>query len=218
MSFVTNPSINAENDVSSFVFSPGDALPGSVLADLRTDHAGETGAVCIYQGILKFTRDPELQAFAEHHMATEQSHLQHIESWLPKAHYSYLLPLWRLAGFMTGALPALVSARAVYVTIQAVETFVNHHYDDQIRALESKPALAKLHQILLECQDDEVAHRDQAAAALGQKKTGLLLHFWSGWLVPARGQRWQSVATFDDRSCGCKRFTEGLCLMTLTLS
>ena len=24
--------------------------PGSVIADLRTDHAGETGAVCIYQG------------------------------------------------------------------------------------------------------------------------------------------------------------------------
>ena len=179
MSFINNPSINAETNGSSFVFSPGDVLPGSVLADLRTDHAGETGAVCIYQGILKFTRDPELQAFAAHHMATERSHLRHIESWLPKAHYSYLLPLWRLAGFMTGALPALVSARAVYVTIQAVETFVNHHYDDQIRALKSMPALAKLRQILLECQDDEVAHRDQAAAALGQKKTGLLLYFWS---------------------------------------
>ena len=179
MSFINNPSINAETNGSSFVFSPGDNLPDSVLADLRTDHAGETGAVFIYQEILKVTRDPELQAFAQLHMATEQSHLRHIESWLPKAHYSYLLPLWRLAGFLTGALPALVSARAVYVTIQAVETFVNHHYDDQIRSLESKPSLAKLHQILLECQDDEVAHRDQAAAALGQKKTGLLLHFWS---------------------------------------
>lgn len=179
MSFVTNPSINAETNGSSFVYSPGDVLPDSVLADLRTDHAGETGAVCIYQGILKFTRDPELQAFAAHHMTTERSHLQHIESWLPKAQYSYLLPLWRLAGFLTGALPALVSARAVYVTIQAVETFVNQHYDDQVRALESMPALAKLRQVLLECQNDEVAHRDQAAAALGQEKTGLLLRFWS---------------------------------------
>jgi len=179
MSFIHKPSINVETDVSSFILSPGDALPASVLADLRTDHAGETGAVFIYLGILQFTRNQALRVFAEHHLATEQSHLRHIESWLPKAHYSYLLPLWRLAGFMTGALPALVSARAVYVTIQAVETFVNHHYDDQIRALESKLALAKLRQILLECQDDEVAHRDQAAAALGQKKTGLLLHFWS---------------------------------------
>jgi ubiquinone biosynthesis monooxygenase Coq7 len=179
MSFINNPSINAENDASTFVLSPGDVLPDSVLADLRTDHAGETGAVFIYLGILQFTRNPALRVFAEHHMATEQSHLRHIESWLPKAQYSYLLPLWRLAGFMTGALPALVGPRAVYVTIQAVETFVNQHYDDQVRALASMPALVKLRQVLLECQDDEVAHRDQAAAALEQKKNGLLLHCWS---------------------------------------
>jgi ubiquinone biosynthesis monooxygenase Coq7 len=179
MSFVNNQSINAETNGSSFVFSPGDTLPNSVLADLRTDHAGETGAVFIYLGILQFTRNPALRVFAEHHLVTEQSHLRHIESWLPKAHYSRLLPLWRLAGFITGALPALISARAVYVTIQSVETFVNQHYDDQVRSLESKPALAELRQILLECQSDEVAHRDQAAAALGQKKTGVLLRFWS---------------------------------------
>jgi ubiquinone biosynthesis monooxygenase Coq7 len=179
MNFVNNQSINAETNGSSFVFSPGDTLPNSVLADLRTDHAGETGAVFIYLGILQFTRNPALRVFAEHHLVTEQSHLRHIESWLPKAHYSRLLPLWRLAGFITGALPALISARAVYVTIQSVETFVNQHYDDQVRSLESKPALAELRQILLECQSDEVAHRDQAAAALGQKKTGVLLRFWS---------------------------------------
>lgn len=167
MSFIHKPSINVETDVSSFILSPGDALPASVLADLRTDHAGETGAVFIYLGILQFTRNQALRVFAEHHLATEQSHLRHIESWLPKAQYSYLLPLWRLAGFLTGALPALVGPRAVYVTIQAVETFVNQHYDDQVRALESMPALAKLRQVLLECQNDEVAHRDQAAAALG---------------------------------------------------
>ena len=179
MSFINNPSINAENDASTIVLSPGDVLPDSVLADLRTDHAGETGAVFIYLGILQFTRNPALRVFAEHHLATEQLHLRYIESWLPKAQYSYLLPLWRLAGFMTGALPALVGPRAVYVTIQAVETFVNQHYDDQVRALASMPALVKLRKVLLECQDDEVAHRDQAAAALEQKKTGLLLQFWS---------------------------------------
>jgi len=179
MSFINYPNINAETNGSSFVLSPGDALPSSVLADLRTDHAGETGAVFIYRGILQFTSDPTLLAFAEQHMTTEQSHLQLIESWLPKAHYSHLLPLWRLAGFLTGALPALVSSHAVYATIKAVETFVNHHYDDQVRSLESKPALDKLRQIMIECQADEVAHRDQAAAALGVKKIGLLLGLWS---------------------------------------
>ena len=112
-------------------------------------------------------------------MATEQSHLLYLESCLPKAHYSSLLTLWRLAGFMTGALLALVSVRAFYVTIQAVETFVNQHYYDQVRASESELRLAKLRQVLLDCQSDVVAHRDHLSAALGQRKTGLLLQFWS---------------------------------------
>lgn len=32
-------------------------LPASLVADLRSDHAGETGAVVIYRGILAVTRD-----------------------------------------------------------------------------------------------------------------------------------------------------------------
>ena len=94
------------------LLSPGDLLPDWVLADLRTDHAGELGAVCIYQGVLRFARDPALQAFAQHHLNTEQKHLRLIEAWLPKAHYSRLLPVWRLAGLLTGALPALFGTRA----------------------------------------------------------------------------------------------------------
>lgn len=61
-----------------------DQLPAEVLADLRTDHAGETGAVCIYRGVLRFARDPALRAFAQRHLATEQVHLQQMEAWLPK--------------------------------------------------------------------------------------------------------------------------------------
>ena len=45
--------------------APGDILPEWVFAHLRTDHAGEVGAVCIYQSVLQFARDPKLRAFAE---------------------------------------------------------------------------------------------------------------------------------------------------------
>ena len=149
-----------------------------VFADLRTDHAGEVGAVFIYQGVLKFARDPMLRAFAEHHLVTEQKHLRLIAGWLPKSEYSRLLPLWRLAGFLTGALPALFGSKAVYATIEAVETFVNQHYEDQIRALDSQPELSDLRQTLLDCQADEVAHRDEAAAALGSTRPNLVLRVW----------------------------------------
>lgn len=160
------------------LLSPGDLLPDWVLADLRTDHAGELGAVCIYQGVLRFARDPALQAFALHHLNTEQKHLRLIEAWLPKAHYSRLLPVWRLAGFLTGALPALFGPGAVYATIEAVETFVDHHYGEQVRALASQPNLIALRETLLDCQADEVAHRDEAAAARGSDRPIMVLRVW----------------------------------------
>lgn len=169
----------AQSVSASRVFlAPGDILPGWVLADLRTDHAGEVGAVCIYQGVLKFTRDPLLRAFAEHHLATEQKHLRLISAWLPADHHSRLLPLWRLAGFLTGALPALFGPKAVYATIEAVETFVNHHYEEQILAMASRIELSDLRQTLLNCQADEVAHRDEAAAARGLSNSGWVLRAW----------------------------------------
>ena len=157
---------------------PGNKLPAWVFADLRTDHAGEIGAVCIYQGVLQFAHDPALRAFAQHHFTTEQKHLRLISAWLPSARRSRLLPLWRLAGFLTGALPALFGPRAVYATIEAVETFVDRHYEEQIRALALQPGLSDLRQTLLDCQADEVAHRDEAAAARGPTRPGVMLRAW----------------------------------------
>ena len=156
----------------------GAHLHPQVLADLVTDHAGEVGAVCIYQGVLRITRDPALRAFAQRHLATEQNHLRQIETWLPPDHYSHLLPVWRLAGFLTGALPALLGPRAVYATIETVETFVERHYEEQIRALASKPALSELRETLLNCQADEVTHRDEATVARGPGKPGIALRAW----------------------------------------
>ncbi len=158
------------------------ALPQQVVSDLRTDHAGETGAVCIYRGVLRFSPDPELRAFAQRHLATEQAHLLLVESWLPAKQRSHLLPVWRLAGFLTGALPALFGPRAVYATIEAVETFVHQHYDEQVRRLAAFPALATLRQTLLNCQGDEAAHRNEAAAARGPGQPSVLLRAWC-WMV-----------------------------------
>ena len=53
---------------------------------------------------------------------------------LPR-HRSRLLPLWRTAGWLTGALPAWVGPRAVYATIEAVATFVDQHYAEQIESI-----------------------------------------------------------------------------------
>lgn len=153
-------------------------IPAHITADLRTDHAGETGAIAIYQGVLGMTRDPELRMFAQRHLATERQHLREIEAWLPPGQRSRLLAFWRLAGFVTGALPALCGAKAVYATVEAVETFVDRHYEAQIRTLSTQPTLRQLRQTLLACQADERVHREEAASAQGPRHPGSALRAW----------------------------------------
>jgi len=153
-------------------------LPATVLADLRTNHAGEVGAVHIYLGVLFFARDPALRAFAAQHLTTERSHLRAIELWLPSSQYSRLLPVWRLAGFLTGAVPALMGPKVVYATIEAVETFVHRHYGEQIRTLASIPSLELLRLTLLNCQIDEETHRKEAIIQFGGARRGIFLRAW----------------------------------------
>lgn len=153
------------------------AWPKALARELRSDHAGETGAVMIYRGILAVSRDAEVRRFAEHHLATELEHLRLIE---PHAPRSVLLPLWKLSGWLTGALPALFGASAVYATIEAVETFVDHHYAQQLVLIDQLDPSARderlqtLRTLLQRCQMDEVAHRDDAASRLAQRPSSAL--------------------------------------------
>jgi ubiquinone biosynthesis monooxygenase Coq7 len=146
-------------------------------SELRSDHAGETGAVSIYRGIEAVARwrgNRELLAFAHQHGQTEAEHLALVETCLPVAMRSALLGPWRMAGWLTGALPALFGAQAVYATIAAVETFVDHHYQQQIDHLERHGGPDGLLELLLKCQADEQHHRDEAAALAGPSRHWLL--------------------------------------------
>ena len=148
-------------------------IPPDMLPALRSDHAGETGAVYIYRGILAVTRAPDVRSFACHHLATEQRHLEteqrHLEimsQLLPREQHSRLLSLWRLAGWLTGMLPALFGPLAVYRTIDAVESFVDRHYEEQIELLRVRSSHQALRTLLQSCRDDELLHRDEARSHL----------------------------------------------------
>ncbi len=178
-------------------------FPLELMRELRSDHAGETGAVMIYRGIIAVTRDPVLREFALHHLNTEQRHLELVNEVLSARWRSRLLPLWRLSGWLTGALPACFGPRTVYATIEAVETFVDHHYAAQITMIdallehvalkndrhvavpaldpERRADLQRLRALLEQCRQDEVAHRDDAAARWDHRRSGFL-NAWR-WLV-----------------------------------
>ena len=152
-------------------------LPRWLQQELRSDHAGEFGAVMIYRGILAISRDANVREFAALHLQTEQKHLTLMEEIVPVAGRTWLLPLWRVMGWLTGALPALFGRQAVFATIEAVETFVDHHYEQQILRLMPEGEHGPLRQVLLDCQADEVSHRDEAAS-LALPKRNVMLRLW----------------------------------------
>ena len=159
-------------------------LSSYLVRELRSDHAGETGAFYIYKGIgavAHWRGDVELLNFAKAHGATEANHLTEIIHWLPASQKSLLLGPWRLAGWLTGALPALFCRRAVYATIAAVETFVDHHYQQQIDHLHEFGGPEGLLPLLIQCQADEQHHRDESAALAGQS-LGVFISAWC-WTV-----------------------------------
>ena len=148
-----------------------------LLRELRSDHAGETGAVSIYRGIEAVASRrgwTDLLAFARRHGETESEHLRLIEEWLSPQSRSRLLGPWRIAGWLTGALPALFGPRAVYATIAAVETFVDHHYQQQIDYIDLHGGPEGLVELLNQCQREECHHRDEAAMLAGAPTDGAL--------------------------------------------
>jgi len=169
-----------------------DALPSWLLAELRSDHAGETGAVQIYRGIQMVSRDTAVRDFASRHMTTEARHLQLMEQLVPPGRRSRLLPLWRIAGWLTGALPALFGPRAVYITVDAVESFVDAHYAAQIAALDADGPHAALRQRLLECRAEELSHRDEARESTGAP-AGLIGRIWR-WVVDTGSKAGVAIA------------------------
>jgi demethoxyubiquinone hydroxylase (CLK1/Coq7/Cat5 family)/predicted DCC family thiol-disulfide oxidoreductase YuxK len=111
------------------------AVPVPMIPAIRSDHAGETGAVWIYRVMLALSRDRRLRPMLEEHAEQERQHLAAMNELLPWRQRSWLLPLWRVAGATTGAVAALGGRRWILATIAAVERFVDRHYEEQIEQL-----------------------------------------------------------------------------------
>lgn len=166
-------------------------LPSWLVTELRTNQAGEYGAVRIYEGALvglklRKTDDRQAVKFLEEHKSNEYAHLQIMNALTTEtASSTSLLPLWHLAGFATGLLPALFGGkRAVYHTIVAVETFVEEHYQEQIQRLNESTHKTMV-KCLSECCEDEVKHRREAEQALlseydtENRQAGSMLRAWT---------------------------------------
>ena len=154
-------------------------MPPWLIRDLRSDHAGETGAVAIYHGILAISRDPEIVNFAQNHLSVERDHLELMNRLLPYTRQSKLIFFWQIAGFLTGYLPAIFGSSSVFRTIEAVEKFVYSHYTLQIDRLKLENIHEEIMQNLETCRNDERHHRDDARRRF-TRPAGLAISIWVG--------------------------------------
>ena len=149
---------------------PGDGDAGELVERIvRVDHAGEYGAVRIYEGQLRILgRRPDAAVIRE--MAEkEREHLATFEQMLPERRVrpTLLQPLWHVAGFALGAASALLGRRAAMACTVAVEEVIDAHYAKQAEALgEDEPELKAICQ---RYRDDELEHRDTALAHGAEK-------------------------------------------------
>jgi ubiquinone biosynthesis monooxygenase Coq7 len=133
---------------------------------IRVDHAGELGAKWIYEGQLRWIKDPKVKAEIQHMYEQEQAHLDYFETMIRQRNVrpTALMPLWKWVGRTVGAASAVLGSKAAMACTEAVEDVIDHHYAEQIHQLETHhPEEIELINSLKTFREDECNHRDAAA-------------------------------------------------------
>jgi ubiquinone biosynthesis monooxygenase Coq7 len=156
--------------MSSSTTPRGGRMPGDLTREqlvdriLRVDHAGEYGAVRIYEGQLavlgRTAVGPVIREMAE----KEREHLATFNELLPRrrARPSLLQPVWHLAGFVLGASTAMLGPKAAMACTVAVEEVIDEHYARQVAELGEDEA--ELRDICERYRQEEVEHGATALA------------------------------------------------------
>ena len=147
---------------------PGSRSGGeSVKAMVRVDHAGEYGAVTIYQGQRAvFDRIPSkgrVAAQLKQMEADEQHHLDAFDALIAEreSRPTLMMPLWQIAGRALGVGTALMGEKAAHACTEAVEDVIERHYAGQIKTLETMGETGLAAQFT-QFREEEIAHRDTA--------------------------------------------------------
>ena len=143
---------------------------------IRVDHAGERGAIKIYEGQLlalnTFIKDENLKKTIEKMKSHEKEHLDFFNKEIKKRNIkpTKLLPLWDLLGVGLGFGSAIIGKKATMLCTASVEEVIDEHYQNQINELDSDEKVLK--EKIKKFRDDELHHRD-IAYEQGASKKGL---------------------------------------------
>ena len=110
---------------------------------IRVDHAGERGAIKIYEGQLlalkTIKQDENLKNIVEEMREHEKEHLEYFEKEIQKRKIkpTYMLPLWDIMGVALGFGTVLLGKKATMLCTASVEEVIEKHYENQLKKIGS---------------------------------------------------------------------------------
>ena len=133
---------------------------------IRVDHAGERGAIKIYEGQLlalnTFVKDDNLKKKIEEMKVHEKEHCDYFEKEINKRNIepTKFLPLWDVLGVTLGFGSTILGKKAAMLCTASVEEVIDKHYKNQIDQLNSDEK--KLREKIIKFREDELHHKDVA--------------------------------------------------------
>ena len=143
---------------------------------IRVDHAGERGAIKIYEGQLlalnTFVKDEQLKITINEMKEHEKEHCEYFEKEIKKRDIkpTRLLPIWDLLGVGLGFGSVVLGKKAAMLCTASVEEVIDEHYQNQINQLNSDEK--ELKNKIKKFRQDELNHKD-IAYEKGATKKGL---------------------------------------------
>ena len=148
--------------------------PTKVEEFIRVDHAGERGAIKIYEGQLlalkTVIKNDELKKKIEEMQEHEREHSDFFEKEIKKRNIAptKFLPLWDLLGLGLGFGSTLIGKKAAMLCTASVEEVIDEHYQNQINQLQKDEK--ELKNKIIQFRNDELHHKNIAYQEGATKK------------------------------------------------
>ncbi len=133
---------------------------------IRVDHAGERGAIKIYEGQLlalkTLMKNDELKKKIEEMKQHEKEHAEFFNKEIKKRNIkpTKFLPLWDLLGVGLGFGSTILGSKAAMLCTASVEEVIDEHYQNQIDKIQDDEK--ELKDKIIKFREDELHHRDIA--------------------------------------------------------
>tara|TARA_B100000427_G_scaffold181251_1_gene150687 strand:+ start:787 stop:1320 length:534 start_codon:yes stop_codon:yes gene_type:complete len=133
---------------------------------IRVDHAGERGAIKIYEGQLlalsTFYKNEELKKLIENMKIHEEEHSEYFEKEIYKRNIkpTRFLKVWDLLGIGLGFGSTLLGKKAAMLCTASVEEVIDEHYQNQINQIEDDEI--EFREKIIKFRNDELHHKNIA--------------------------------------------------------